>query len=284
MSDERSRVRVGRDDVGTLTSPRAPSRPSPEGLKRCAKCGVAKLVQEFARNRTTPDGLQRRCRDCHNEAIRTWRRAGRPRRKGYVSPLRDRPDKRCPACGEIKPRSAFGRAGQRVDGLSTYCKECTAEKAREWRMSHPRTEAQKAAHRAYSLAWRARHKARLNERHRERFQGDEDFRERTRAYGRRASLKRSSWMRDCLAETKRCVGCLLCGNSDPSCLDFHHVDPSEKSFVLTQGVTRSLEALRVEVQKCAVLCANCHRRLHLGEVQMPAKHPRLILTLVPRRS
>jgi len=57
--------------------------------------------------------------------------------------------------------------------------------------------------------------------------------------------------------------CVLCGyNRFAGALQFHHVDPSTKSFGLGQaGATRSLEAMRREAAKCVLLCANCHAEI-----------------------
>ena len=46
-------------------------------------------------------------------------------------------------------------------------------------------------------------------------------------------------------------------------LEFHHINPDEKDFgISASGVTRSLEILKKEVDKCVLLCCNCHRKLH----------------------
>jgi 5-methylcytosine-specific restriction endonuclease McrA len=55
--------------------------------------------------------------------------------------------------------------------------------------------------------------------------------------------------------------CADCGESDPVCLDFHHLH--SKTLNISQLIfsrRRSLAALRAEMAKCVVLCANCHRR------------------------
>jgi hypothetical protein len=60
--------------------------------------------------------------------------------------------------------------------------------------------------------------------------------------------------------------CLLCGyDRYPGALQFHHLDPNEKSFGLgLRGVARSLERCREEARKCALLCANCHAEVEAG--------------------
>lgn len=46
-------------------------------------------------------------------------------------------------------------------------------------------------------------------------------------------------------------------------LEFHHRDPAKKKFDLsTKGLTRSWDRIRKEVNKCLLLCANCHRETH----------------------
>jgi hypothetical protein len=56
-----------------------------------------------------------------------------------------------------------------------------------------------------------------------------------------------------------------CGESEPACLDFHHRNPKEKLFALNAGVkSKSLEVITVEIAKCILLCANCHRKVHAG--------------------
>lgn len=56
--------------------------------------------------------------------------------------------------------------------------------------------------------------------------------------------------------------CLHCGETDPIVLDFHHRDPSKKSFPLSASncYSYSEETILAEIAKCDILCANCHRR------------------------
>lgn len=58
--------------------------------------------------------------------------------------------------------------------------------------------------------------------------------------------------------------CLIC-NYDrcDAALEFHHRDPSQKDFGLShRGLTRSWEKLKAELDKCMLVCANCHRQIH----------------------
>lgn len=61
--------------------------------------------------------------------------------------------------------------------------------------------------------------------------------------------------------------CQKCGyNKCLSVLSFHHREPDKKSFALDlrQMSNRKLSALQDEVDKCDLLCLNCHTELHHG--------------------
>jgi 5-methylcytosine-specific restriction endonuclease McrA len=54
------------------------------------------------------------------------------------------------------------------------------------------------------------------------------------------------------------IPCTDCGQKfPPECMDFDHL--RDKSFNVATGATRSIETLLKEIEKCEVVCANCHR-------------------------
>ena len=57
-------------------------------------------------------------------------------------------------------------------------------------------------------------------------------------------------------------GCRNCEESDPVCLDFHHIDEKVSSVSTLVAERRSLGTIQRELQKCELLCANCHRERH----------------------
>ena len=65
--------------------------------------------------------------------------------------------------------------------------------------------------------------------------------------------------------------CWVCKYSKfQGALDLHHLDPKKKSFgIADKGYTRSWDAVRAELDKCILLCANCHRELEAGVTQLP---------------
>jgi hypothetical protein len=95
---------------------------------------------------------------------------------------------------------------------------------------------------AYQRVYHRRHKAEHIEKN------------RVRKYNARTYLKR----------LKRERPCVECGEADFRCLDFHHSNGHEKlanlSHLATDGAT--IDRLNRELQKCVVLCKNCHAKEH----------------------
>ena len=63
--------------------------------------------------------------------------------------------------------------------------------------------------------------------------------------------------------------CERCGyDKCEAALQFHHIDPTEKDFSISHinlGKEFNLEKLYQEVDKCILLCANCHAEEHYKE-------------------
>ena len=59
-------------------------------------------------------------------------------------------------------------------------------------------------------------------------------------------------------------GCEKCGyNRCIDALEFHHNNSSGKDFGISEkGYTRSWIKIKEELDKCILLCANCHREIH----------------------
>jgi hypothetical protein len=77
-------------------------------------------------------------------------------------------------------------------------------------------------------------------------------------------LKKKS--KDWIREYKNKRKCVKCGISDPRVLDFHHKG-NDKEFAVSsfEHIGATLDRIKKEVEKCVVICANCHRILHHEE-------------------
>lgn len=71
--------------------------------------------------------------------------------------------------------------------------------------------------------------------------------------------------RERINEIKDSLSCLKCGESRNHLLDFHHTDPSQKDFQISQGEQYGWKRIKQEIDKCIVLCSNCHRDFHYQE-------------------
>ena len=68
--------------------------------------------------------------------------------------------------------------------------------------------------------------------------------------------------------------CCLCGyDRYMRALHFHHLDPSQKRHEINaKGVAIALDKLRVEAQKCVLLCSNCHAEVEDGRWSSRTRH------------
>jgi hypothetical protein len=87
----------------------------------------------------------------------------------------------------------------------------------------------------------------------------ENNKQRHIKYVRNREKKILGWLKS----YKTTLACELCGENHPACLEFHHIDPKTKEFELGNAKTRlTMKAIKAEIAKCRVLCANCHRKEH----------------------
>jgi hypothetical protein len=79
---------------------------------------------------------------------------------------------------------------------------------------------------------------------------------------KRFAENRRKW----LVNYKKTLKCVRCEESHPATLTFHHKNNSEKSFEIGNALKLrvGLKRLLAEIEKCEVLCANCHAKEHLA--------------------
>ena len=89
----------------------------------------------------------------------------------------------------------------------------------------------------------------------------------TKSHKSYKKVLRGTW-RDFIRKFKD-LRCSKCGyDKCLSALDFHHLDPRTKSLSISQFIAlqpfNRINKVRIfdELQKCIVLCSNCHRELH----------------------
>jgi|LakMenEpi03Aug12_release.lakeMendotaPanAssembly.Ray.scaffolds.fasta_scaffold691272_2 hypothetical protein len=129
--------------------------------------------------------------------------------------------KKCSKCNEVKQLSEYNRHNKRKDGLQTYCKVCSRKKNTSYYKNNKHTQIPI-----------------INE-------GRRDRKERNRKF---------------VFEYLMNHPCVDCGETDPRVLEFdHRGDKIANVSDLMKAVT-SLEKIEIEINKCDVRCANCHRR------------------------
>ena len=77
------------------------------------------------------------------------------------------------------------------------------------------------------------------------------------------SRKRAIWRNKKYVENYKLKNPCKCGEVEPCCLSFHHGN-GEKMANLSDMVNRgySIKRIQEEIDKCTLLCLNCHTKLH----------------------
>ena len=93
---------------------------------------------------------------------------------------------------------------------------------------------------------------------------------------------RAEYLKKAVAERRRALkfravelmggACMVCSyNRHVGVLEFHHVHAEAKSFGISSGgFSRSWQSIYEELQKCVLVCANCHREIEMGIIQKEA--------------
>ena len=89
-----------------------------------------------------------------------------------------------------------------------------------------------------------------------------------RKRGSSSSVKRMIRNREFIKEYKKDKKCEICGyHKYPEILMFHHKDRKTKSAGVNtlMKTLKSLDIIKKEIEKCMILCPNCHNEIHLNE-------------------
>lgn len=79
------------------------------------------------------------------------------------------------------------------------------------------------------------------------------------------NIRRRNEIRDFINEYKKGKVCERCKFDDFRALQFHHRDKSKKSFSISIAKSTGFSKKKVinEIEKCELICANCHQIEHL---------------------
>jgi len=149
--------------------------------------------------------------------------------------------------------------------LTVEQKRGRAINSAKWRKTHPEENRRRAAiankkwskahpeHRAaICAAWYKDHRAHVKEKSRDYAkEHKEQVKAKDKDYDRR---------RRAFVNTLKARPCHDCGGTfPPCCMDFDHRNPSTKKGLVSRMFRRRMSLLLEEIQKCDVVCANCHR-------------------------
>lgn len=91
------------------------------------------------------------------------------------------------------------------------------------------------------------------------------------AKNKRGKSEQTSWLkRKEMIKNAKDKPCHICNvKYDSVAMDLHHIDPNIKDSGITKlAKSASYAKLQEEIDKCVVLCANCHRLLHADLVDL----------------
>ena len=138
----------------------------------------------------------------------------------------------CTVCGSTKTEGEFFYRDKRNEKLHSQCKSCYVVKRKKIWHEH---------YHKYGSQYRER------------------------AVERNKKLKQK--LRKLLLDYLTDKSCVECGNGDYRVLEFDHIDPAIKSFGIAQGIHNIMAWPKIlaEIEKCQILCANCHKLKTAGE-------------------
>lgn len=215
-------------------------------MPECTLCKTMKQESEFHKNAGSPSGITRMCKMCRNETARSKS----VKRINHVKNALSRQEKKCIGCLTVKNISEFPINRSYIDGRLNRCIEC--------RRSYKKGQ--------YSVGGK----------------------ERANSYYHKNSAKVISTIKAQRDGMKiefinllggKCSDCKLEPSADVpiACFDFHH-EGSNKDKGISQfsrfRFPYNYEEAILELSKCVVLCANCHRKHHyyLGRSPQQVHH------------
>lgn len=130
-------------------------------------------------------------------------------------------EKTCSKCKKIKSLEQFNKNKWKGDGLQSDCKDCSKSISRAYYAINAEKQC-KQIHAARKIRRKIHQKF--------------------------------------ILDYLKSHPCFHCGESDPIVLEFDHLRNKRKNLSHMIGGSDSIDSIKKEIEKCQVLCANCHRR------------------------
>jgi len=133
----------------------------------------------------------------------------------------------CSCCKQPKDLGEFWKRTRAKDGYCDSCKDCVRQQNSQ----------------SYKNHW-TKNRTRIDSNHR----------------------RHLTETREKVNQIKHNSGCKFCPETEPICLDFHHLNKDEKDSNISKMITThaTWQQILDEIAKCIVTCANCHRKIHAG--------------------
>ena|SRR3990167_6807715 len=128
-------------------------------------------------------------------------------------------EKLCKSCNETKPASEFWKRG---NGLRAYCKDCCKEKWTDHYHANP------------------------------------DFKNKKIEQNKKSVLKQAQINQEYILSYLLDKQCSDCYTEDILVLEFDHITEDKIASVSSMIKSSKLEKLKKEINKCEVVCRNCH--------------------------
>jgi hypothetical protein len=150
----------------------------------------------------------------------------------------------CTKCRVNKPFAEFYKDKRHKDGCCSWCKTCTLNYKKSYYASMEGKEVVQ----------------RYIERNKERRSA---YNKKYLREYRSASFKNQRKLEFCTYKGGFCVECGFAATKDTvAAFDFHHVDTSQKEYTVSDMLMLRKAKVYKELDKCVLLCSNCHRILH----------------------
>jgi hypothetical protein len=220
--------------------------------KICPKCKEEKSVDSYYKDTSKRSGISSYCKTCYNQYRKN----------------RDERDSEF-----YKKRYELNRDSilQKLKQVRMKNPEKQREASKRWRKNNPELAKQRRREYYWNNVDKERDRGKLynklnpeksrESRRRWEKNNPEKVKEHKRKYQKKKSYKRKMFSIE--YKGGKCEDCgIIATMENRSIFDFHHLNPSNKKDDINEIQTKNIDRLKEELDKCVLLCANCHRLRH----------------------